>query len=104
MNRIKTEYKTIISTLIILVDLIISLILFLKMNFKRLHKGKKKKISKRKKKRDVIDEAAALLAAENAKKDMIKSLMIKTDLSEEELLKAYDDFHAENTLFCIMLS
>ena len=71
-------------------------------------KKKKKNKSKKKKKKRPLDTAAIELAAENAKRELIgltvshlgifskliiEFLLTKTELSEEELLKAYDDFH-----------
>ena len=55
-------------------------------------KKKKKKSSKAKKKKP-IDTAAVELAAENAKRELVEFLQTKTELSEEEILVAYDHFH-----------
>ena len=55
-------------------------------------KPAKKKKSKKGKKKKPIDDAAAELAAENEKKAMVEALMSKTELTEEEILAAYDDF------------
>ena len=55
-------------------------------------KKKKKKSSKTKKKKP-IDTAAVELAAENAKRELVEFLQTKTELSEEEILVAYDHFH-----------
>ena len=41
------------------------------------------------------DEAAAALAAENAKKALVESLLVKTDLSRSEILTAYDKFYSK---------
>ena len=54
---------------------------------------KKKKVKAKRKKRRPLDTAALELAAENAKKDLLEFLRTKIDLSEEEILIAYDEFH-----------
>ena len=63
------------------------------MDTKRRGKPAKKKKSKKGKKKKPIDDAAAELAAENEKKELVESLMAKTDLMEEEILAAYEDFY-----------
>ena len=63
------------------------------MDSKRRVKTGKKRKSKKAKKKKPIDDEAAQLAAENEKKALIESLMAKTDLLEEEILAAYDDFY-----------
>ena len=60
---------------------------------KRNRPGKKKKTKKGKKKKKPIDDAAAELAAENEKRELVESLLAKTDLSEEEIILAYEDFY-----------
>ena len=55
--------------------------------------SKKKKAKKVKKK---IEEAPPPdLTSENAKIEMIQALLLKTDLNEEELNQAYDDFYSK---------
>ena len=54
---------------------------------------KKKKTKKGKKKKKPIDNAATELAAEMEKKELVDSLVVKTDLLEEDILVAYDEFH-----------
>ena len=55
--------------------------------------SKKKKAKKVKKK---IEEAPPPdLTSENAKIEMIKALLLKTDLNEDELNQAYDDFYSK---------
>ena len=55
--------------------------------------SKKKKVKKVKKK---IEEAPPPdLTSENAKIEMIQALLLKTDLNEEELNQAYDDFYSK---------
>ena len=54
---------------------------------------KKKKLKKGKKKKKPIDDAAAELAAENEKKALVESLVAKTDLLEEEILAAHEEFY-----------
>ena len=56
-------------------------------------KKKKKKKNKQTKKKKPIDTAAVELAAENAKRELVEFLQTKTELSEEEILLAYDHFH-----------
>ena len=51
-----------------------------------------KKIKKSKKK---AADAAKKLSPEEEKQLMISVLMVKCNLSEEELLKAYDDFYTD---------
>ena len=64
------------------------------MDTKRRGKpAKKKKSKKGKKKKKPIDDAAAELAAQNEKKELVESLVAKTDLLEEEILAAYEDFY-----------
>ena len=64
------------------------------MDYKKSSKpAKKKKTKKGKKKKKPIDDAAAELAAEKEKKELVESLLAKTDLSEEEIILAYEDFH-----------
>ena len=63
------------------------------MDSKRRVKTGKKRKSKKAKKKKPIDDEAAQLAAENEKKALVESLMAKTDLLEEEILAAYDDFY-----------
>ena len=41
------------------------------------------------------DEAAAALAAENEKKAVVESLLVKTGLSRSEILTAYDKFYSK---------
>ena len=60
-------------------------------NKKKVRKSKKKRKTKKKKK--PIDDETARLAAEQAKKELVEFLATKTDLTEEELLEAHDDFH-----------
>jgi hypothetical protein len=62
-------------------------------NIKRGKPVKKKKPKKGKKKKKPIDDAAAELAAENEKKALVESLVAKTDLFEEEILAAYEEFY-----------
>ena len=62
-------------------------------NIKRRNPVKKKKPKKGKKKKKPIDDAAAELAAENEKKALVESLVAKTDLSEEEILAAHEEFY-----------
>lgn len=59
------------------------------------NKKHKKKIKKKRKvkKKKPIDDEAAQLAAEKAKQELVEFLSTKTDLTEEELLVAHDDFH-----------
>ena len=59
--------------------------------------AKKKKTKKGKKKKKPIDNVAADLAAENAKKKLVESLVAKTDLLEEEILAAYEEFYEKYT-------
>ena len=54
---------------------------------------KKKKSKKGKKKKKPIDDAAAELAAENEKRELVESLVAKTDLLEDEILAAYEEFY-----------
>ena len=63
------------------------------MDTKRRGKPAKKKKSKKGKKKKPIDDAAAELAAENEKKELVESLVAKTDLEEEEILAAYEEFY-----------
>ena len=63
------------------------------MDTKRRGKPAKKKKSKKGKKKKPIDDAAAELAAENEKKELVESLVAKTDLLEEEILAAYEEFY-----------
>ena len=60
------------------------------MGNKKRAKSAKKKRGKKKK---PLDDAAAEIATENAKKALVESLVAKTDLLEEEILSAYDDFY-----------
>ena len=55
--------------------------------------AKKKKTKKGKKKKKPIDDAAAELAAENEKKALVESLVAKTDLLEEEIRAAHEEFY-----------
>ena len=54
---------------------------------------KKKKKNKNAKKKKPIDTVAVELAAENAKRELVEFLQTKTELSEEEILVAHDNFH-----------
>jgi len=54
---------------------------------------KSKKKRKTKKKKKPIDDETARIAAENAKRELVEFLATKTDLTEEELLISYDEFH-----------
>ena len=63
------------------------------MENKKNAKPAKKKKTKKGKKKKPIDDAAAELAAENEKKVLVESLVAKTDLLEEEILAAYDEFY-----------
>ena len=56
-------------------------------------KKKIKKTKKTKKKKKPLDNASIETAAENAKKELLELLMTKTELSEEEIVIAYDEFH-----------
>ena len=38
-------------------------------------------------------QCAAVLAAENEKKALVKSLVAQTELCEEEILEAYEEFY-----------
>ena len=63
---------------------------------KIFHEEKKKKIKKSKKtkkKKKPLDNASIETAADNAKKELLEFLMTKTELSEEEIVIAYDDFY-----------
>ena len=62
-----------------------------KKGSKPAKKGKKGKLGKKGKKNIAKDLTGD--AAENAKKELITSLMAKWDLSEEEVTAAYDVFH-----------
>ena len=62
-----------------------------KKGSKPAKKGKKGKLGKKGKKNIAKDLSGD--AAENAKKELITSLMAKCDLSEEEVTAAYDAFH-----------
>ena len=55
-------------------------------------KKRKKKTMKVKKKKP-IDNVAVELAAENAKRELVEFLQTKTELGEEEILVAHDNFH-----------
>ena len=61
------------------------------MDNKKVKKSKKKRKTKKKKK--PIDDETARLAAEQAKKELVEFLATKTDLTEDELLVSYDEFH-----------
>ena len=54
---------------------------------------KKKRKNKNTKKKKPIDTVAVELAAENAKRELVEFLQTKTELSEEEILVAHDNFH-----------
>ena len=60
-------------------------------NIKRGKPVKKKKPKMGKKK--PIDDAAAELAAANEKKALVESLLAKTELCEEEILAAHEEFY-----------
>ena len=55
-------------------------------------KKRKKKTMKVKKKKP-IDNVAVELAAENAKRELVEFLQTKTELGEEEILVAHDNFY-----------
>ena len=63
------------------------------MDTKSRGKPAKKKKSKKGKKKKPIDDAAAELAAENEKRELVESLVAKTDLLEDEILTAYEEFY-----------
>ena len=63
------------------------------MDSKRRVKTGKKRKSKKSEKKKPLDDEATQLAAENEKKALVESLMAKTDLLEEEILAAYEDFY-----------
>ena len=56
-------------------------------------KMRSKKKSKKKMKKKPIDDEALQLAAENAKRELIEFLSVKTEIPEEELLVHYEEFH-----------
>ena len=56
-------------------------------------KKKSKKKSKKIKKKKPIDDEALQLAAEEAKRELIEFLSVKTEMTTDELLVHYDQFH-----------
>ena len=64
-----------------------------RMDNKKRGKPTKKKKTKKGKKKKPIDDAAAELAADNEKKALVESLVAKTDLLEEEILAAHEEFY-----------
>ena len=71
----------------------------------RTRLGTKNKKVKKVKKKKPIDNEAIELAAENKRKkrrnEIVTSLITKTDLSEEELFAAYDEFPEKYATGCI---
>ena len=62
---------------------------------KKSGKQAKKKKVKKGKKRKQMDDISTELAAENTKKELVATLVGKTEMSEENILAAFDDFNEE---------
>jgi len=65
------------------------------MNNKTSSKSHSKKKKAKKVKKKIEEAPPPDLTSENAKIEMIKALLQKTDLNEDELIQAYDDFYSK---------